>query len=118
MGLGQVCHTPQEQHAIMESPSDFGYSGMDNGTKVCHFLQGIKFTELEAAVNVVWAQPEKYGTDFDATMSCLGQTAMKKGTSMQSVHFARTRSKPVKPKVVAFMGKVKCKKCTRQSGTP
>ena len=59
----------KEQHAIVESLTDYGYSCMDNGTKVCHFLQGIKGTELEAAVNVVPAQPEKYGTDFNATMS-------------------------------------------------
>ena len=74
----------KEQHAIMESLTDYGYSGMDNGTKVCHFLQCIKSTELEAAVNVIWAQPEKYGTDFDATMSYLGQMVTEKGASMQS----------------------------------
>ena len=61
----------KEQHAIMESITDYGNSGMDNGTKVHHFLQGIKCTELEAAVNVVQTQPEKYGTDFDATISGL-----------------------------------------------
>ena len=49
----------------MESLTDYGYSGMDNGTKVSHFLQGIKSTELEAAVNAVWAQPEKYGSEFE-----------------------------------------------------
>ena len=42
---------------------------MDNGTKVCHFIQDIKSTELEAVVNVVRTHPEKYGTDFDAFMS-------------------------------------------------
>ena len=68
----------KEQHAIMGSLTDYGYSGMDNGAKVCHFLQGIKITELEAAVNVVWAQPEKYGTDFDVTVSSLGQMVIKK----------------------------------------
>ena len=46
----------KEQHTIMESLIDYGYSGMDNGTKVCHFLQGIKSTDLEAAVNVVQAK--------------------------------------------------------------
>ena len=34
----------QEQHAIIESLIYYGYSGMDSGTKVCHFLQGIKST--------------------------------------------------------------------------
>ena len=62
----------KEQHAIMESLTDYGYSGMDNGTKVHQFLQG-KSPELEAAVNVVHAQPEKYGTDFDATCLILSK---------------------------------------------
>ena len=78
------------QHAIMESLTDYGYSGMDNSTKVCHFLQGIKSTELETAVDVVWAQPGKYGMDFDATVSYLGQMVMKKSLVTQSVHFVKT----------------------------
>ena len=48
----------KEQHTIMESLVDYGYNGMDNGTKVCRFVQGIKSTELEAVVNVFWAQLE------------------------------------------------------------
>ena len=69
----------------MESFTDYGYSGMDNGTKVCHFLQGIKSPELETVVNVVCAQQGKYGTDFDTVVSYLGQMIMKKGLIMQSV---------------------------------
>ena len=62
----------KERHAIIESITDYGYIDIDNGIKLCHFLQGIKSPELEAVVNVVHPQPEKYGTDFDATMSYLG----------------------------------------------
>ena len=54
----------------MVSLTDYGYSGMDNGIKIYHFLQGIKSTELVAAVNV-------------------------------------------KPKVVAFAGKIGCKKYSK-----
>ena len=96
----------KEQHAIMERLADYGYSGMGNGTKVHHFLQDIKSTELEAAVNVIQAQPEKNGTDFDTTVSYLGQTVTKKGPFVQSVHIAKTRSQPVRPKVVVFMEKI------------
>ena len=100
----------KEQHAIMESLTDYGYSGMNNGTKVGHFLQGIKSIELKAAVNVVWAQPKKYETDFDATVSYLGQMVIKKSLIMQSVHIAKTGIQVVRPKVAAFTGKVECKK--------
>ena len=100
----------KEQHAIIESLTDYGYSGLDNGPKVCHFLQGIKSPELEAAVNVVCAKPGKYGMDFDAVVSYLGQMVTKKGVVMQSVPIATTRSQPVRPKVMTFMGKEECKK--------
>ena len=46
----------KEQHAIIKSLTDYGYSEMNNGTKVHHFLQSIKSPELEAVVNVVHAQ--------------------------------------------------------------
>ena len=94
----------KERHTIMESLTDYGYSEMDNGTKVHNFLQGIKSIELEAVVNVVCTQPEKYGTDFDAVVSYL---VIKKGLIMHSVWIVKTVSQPVRPKVVAFMGKVK-----------
>ena len=53
--MGQVCHIHKEQLTIMESLVDHGYSGIDDGTKVYCFLQGIKITELEAVANVVLA---------------------------------------------------------------
>ena len=57
----------------MESLTDCGCSEMDNGTKDCRFLQGIKGTEFD----VVQAQPEKYGTGFDAAVSYLGQWSQR-----------------------------------------
>ena len=94
----------------MESLPDYGCSGMDSGTKVHHFLKGIKSLELEEAVNIFHAQPEKYGTDFNATMSYLGQMVMKKILILQSVQITKTRSQPVKPKVVAFTEKIEFEK--------
>ena len=40
----------------------------------------------------------------------LGQIIMMNGTSMQSIHIAKIRSQLAKPKVVAFMGTIGCKK--------
>ena len=81
---------------------------MDSGTKVCHFLKEIKRTELEAAVNVAWTQPEKYCTDFDTTVSYLGQRVTKKWTTMKSISTAKAGSQPVKPKVAACTWKIEC----------
>ena len=39
----------KEQNTTVESLTDYGYSGMNKGTKIRHFLQGIKSTELDAA---------------------------------------------------------------------
>ena len=78
MGLGQVCCTPQQMHTIIESLVDNGYSGMDEGTKVCHVLKGIKSTELEAVVNAVWVQPKNYGKEFDVAVSYLSQMVTKR----------------------------------------
>ena len=83
-----------------------------------YFLEGIKSTELKAVVNVVWAQPEKYGTHFDETASYLGQMVTKKGLSMQYIHILRTRSQMVKPKVAIIRGKVEYKSTPKQSGIP
>ena len=69
-------------HTIVESLIDHGYSGNDNGAKVCHFLQEIGSIELEAVVSVVWAQPKEYDNDLDATVSYFGQVVMKNGYKM------------------------------------
>ena len=83
--MGQLCHVPQGSTHDNGSLVDYCYSEMDDGTEISHFLQGIKSTELEAAIIVVWAQPEKYGKSSDATWSNFGQMVMKKGYPMQSI---------------------------------
>ena len=65
---------------------------------------------MEAVLYVVWVQPERYGTAFNATVSYLGQMVTKKGPSIQSVHIVKTGSQPMRSKVMAFSGKVEFKK--------
>ena len=76
----------------MESLADYGNSVVNNFTTAHHFLQQIKSTELEAAVNVFQAQPKQYGKDFDETVSYLGQVVARKGYNIQSVGIAQTSS--------------------------
>ena len=45
----------KEQHAIMESLADHGCSGINNVTKPCQSLKGIKSIKPEAVVSIVWA---------------------------------------------------------------
>ena len=97
----------------MEGLADHGYSGINDGTKVCYFLQGIRRADLEAAVNVVWAQMKKYHEGFDTMMSYLGQMVMKKGHHMNAVYIAKLKSQLVKPKVELLMRKI-CKKYPKE----
>ena len=69
-----------------------------------------KLVEDQGVDSSLQAQPEKYGKDFDATVSYLGQIVAKKSYSMQSVHITKTRNQSVKPKVAAFIRKIECKK--------
>ena len=53
---------------------------------------------------------QKSRTDFGVTTSYWVQMVMKKSLTMQSAHIAKTGSQLVRPKVAAFMGKIKCTK--------
>ena len=55
---------------------------------------------------------QKSMTQILTQPSYLVQKVMK-GSTMQSIHIAKTRSHLVKPKEAAFMGKVECKKCPK-----
>ena len=93
--------------------TEHGYSGIDNGTKVQNFSQGMRSTKLEEVVNVVQTQSAKYGKNFAAVLSYLGQIATKNNYNMKSVQTAKTRSYPTEPKVAPFMGKIECKICPK-----
>ena len=68
----------KEQHTIMESLADHGYSDIDDCTNIHCFPLGIKSTGLEAAINFVWAHPKMYGKDFVTTVSYLGLMVTKR----------------------------------------
>ena len=68
----------KEKHMIMQNLKDHGWSGIDNDTNVCHFLQGVKSSELEADINVIKAKLEKYSKDFSSKVSYLGQMVTNK----------------------------------------
>ena len=84
----------------MESLEDKIYSVIEDGTKVYHFLQRIKNFELEVAINVIWAQIEKHGKNFDTMMSYLGQMVTKKDHNLQFIQIAKTENKLGNSKVV------------------
>ena len=71
----------KEQHTLMDNLANHGYSDIDYGIKVHHFLQGIKSSALKAVINLIKAWPEKYNQDFATTASYQGQLITKKGNN-------------------------------------
>jgi hypothetical protein len=56
-----------EQHSALNGLKDYGYSGIDDSSKVRHLLKGIKTTELEVCKVQVMASPT-LRDDFPATV--------------------------------------------------
>jgi hypothetical protein len=65
-----------EQHSVLNGLKEYGYSGIDDSSKVCHLLKGIKTTELDVWKYQVMASPT-LRDDFSATVE-LYSTFIKK----------------------------------------
>jgi hypothetical protein len=46
-----------EQHSVLKGLKEYGYSGIDDSSKVRHVLKGIKMTELDVCKSQVMASP-------------------------------------------------------------
>jgi hypothetical protein len=60
-----IIHT--EQHSVINGLKYYGYAGIDDSSKVCHLLKGIKTTELDFCKTHVMASPS-LRDDFAATV--------------------------------------------------
>jgi hypothetical protein len=56
-----------EQHSVLNGLKDYGYSGIDDSSKVRHLLKGIKTSELDVCKAQVMASPS-LRDDFAATV--------------------------------------------------
>ena len=52
---------------------EYGYQGLDPGSKVWYLLNGIRCDKMSKAVATVRAHPGKYEKDFDAVVAFLTQ---------------------------------------------
>ena len=48
---------------------EYGYQGLDPGSKVRYLLNGIKCDKLSTAVATVRAHPNKYEKEFDSVVA-------------------------------------------------
>jgi hypothetical protein len=56
-----------EQHSVLNGLKEYGYSGIDDSSKVRHLLKGIKTTEMDVCKAQVMASPT-LRDDFPATV--------------------------------------------------
>ena len=52
---------------------EYGYQGLDPGSKVQYLLNGIRYNQLSTAVATVRAHQEQYEKDFDTVVIFLSQ---------------------------------------------
>ena len=58
-------------HIILKNLKEYGYKGLNQGTKVHHLLSGIVCDKLSTAIATVRAYPDKYEKVFGALISYL-----------------------------------------------
>ena len=85
----------------MESLKNHDYSGTDDGTEVSHFFQGIRNTELEAAVML--SKPNHRIMTIILMPWCLLLV------ELHSICVAMMRSQLSKPELMLFSGKIEYK---------
>jgi hypothetical protein len=56
-----------EQYSVLNGLKDYGYAGIDDSSKVRHFLKGIRTTELDVCKTQVMAIPT-FLDDFASTV--------------------------------------------------
>jgi hypothetical protein len=56
-----------EKHSVLNGLKDYGYAGIDDSSKVCHLLKGIKTSELYVCKTQVMASPS-LRDDFASTV--------------------------------------------------
>ena len=96
---------------------EYGYQGLDPGSKVQYLLNGIRCDKLAMAVAAVRAHPDKYQKDFNAVVAFLTQyidkTAPTPNVKVASVSQTAKQQK-TSTTCGTFRGKIELKKKSRE----
>jgi hypothetical protein len=95
--LGKVRHA--EQHTVLNGLTDYGYSGIDNGTKVRKLMAGIKTDALDTVKAAVLASPA-LRTNYPDVVTLYGdfikhQKIETASMNVSYAHITRRHSGPV-----------------------
>ena len=109
-----ACHV--KCHIILGNLMEYGYQGLDPGSKAQYLLNGIRCNKLSTAVARV--HPDKYEKDFDTVVAILTQYIDKR-ESISTVKVASVAQiRPPKWQTsathVTFKGKIELKKYSRE----
>ena len=92
MELGKVCCPTCQVPYYPRIPYEYGYQGLDPGSKVHYLLNGIRCNKLSTAVTVVRLYPDKYQKDFDTVVAFLTQYDKRASTpSLKVASVSQTR---------------------------
>jgi hypothetical protein len=85
-----------EQHSVLNGLKDYGYAGIDDSSKVCHLLKGIKTTELDVCKTQVMASPylrDDFAATFELYSTFIKQLkAENPQLNVSEVSFARGKA--------------------------
>ena len=70
---------------------EYGYQGLNPGSKVKYLLNGFRCDKLFTAVAIVRAHPDKYKKDFDAVVAFLGINKIALTPSVKIVSVGQSR---------------------------
>jgi hypothetical protein len=87
-----------EQHAVLNGLTDYEYSGIDNGTKVCKLMVGIKTDALDTVKAAVLASPALH-TNYPDVVTLYGDFVKQQNIESASIntsdtHITRCHSGP------------------------
>ena len=98
---------------------EYGYQGLDSGSKVRYLLNSIWCDKLSTAVTAVRAHPDKYQKDFNAVVAFLTQYIDKRAPTLSVKVASVTQTRTAKGQKTSathgiFKGTIKLKKYSRE----
>ena len=106
-------------HVILANLMEYGYQGLNPGSKVQYLLNSIRCDKLSTAVAGVRARLDTYKKDFDAVVAFLAQYIDKKAPTLSVMIASVTQIRLAKRQKTStnhgtFRGKIELKKVSRQ----
>ena len=106
-------------HIILGNLMEYGYQGLDPGSKVWYLLNGIKCNKLSTSVATVRAHPDKYEKDFNAVVTFLIHYINKRTPTLSVKVASVSQNRPAKQQKMGtthgtFKGNIHLKEYSRE----